>query len=147
MQIITTQDLHDRLAAGPVALFDVRGDVEYEAGHIPDAKSAPLGSLVFRVVRVMNPDSFVGVYSYGGDCALAAQAVQRLEDLGLENVHCYEEGLAGWQATGHPVVESVDAKVHTRGPVRECRSLIVDREQAYGGAFKGEPADVEGAGG
>jgi len=47
----------------------------------------------------------------------------------------------------HRARPSVHAKVHARGPVRECRPIIVDREQAYGGAFKSGPIDGEGAGG
>jgi rhodanese-related sulfurtransferase len=147
MNSLSTEQLHERLESGQAAVFDVRGDVEYEFGHIPGAKTAPLGSLVFRVARVMNPDSFVAVYSAGGDCSLVTQAAQRLENLGLRNVHRYEDGLEGWRAAGLPVVESVHAKVHARGPVRECRPVIVDREHAYGGAFKRKPVDGEGAGG
>jgi rhodanese-related sulfurtransferase len=147
MKTLSTEELRERLESGNPAVFDVRGDVEFELGHIPDAKTAPLGSLVFRVARVMNPDSFVAVYSAGGDCRLVTQAAQRLENLGLRNVHCYEDGLEGWRAAGLPVVPSVRAKVHARGPVRECRPVIVDRERAYGGAFSGRPDDGEGAGG
>jgi rhodanese-related sulfurtransferase len=147
MTTISTDELYERLESGPAAVFDVRGDVEFEIGHIPGAKTAPLGSLVFRVARLMNPDSFVAVYSAGRDCGLAARAARRLENLKLRNVHCYEDGLEGWRAAGLPVVESVRPKVDGRGPVRECRPLVVDRENAYGGAFKNSAVDVEGAGG
>jgi rhodanese-related sulfurtransferase len=147
MTSISTEELSKRLEAGQAAVFDVRGDVEFERGHIPGAKTAPLGSLVFRVARVMQPDSFVAVYSAGKDCGLAARAAQRLENLGLRNVHYYEDGLESWQAAGLPVVESVHAKVHARGPVRECRPIVVDKEHAYGGAFKETTLAVEGAGG
>jgi rhodanese-related sulfurtransferase len=147
MSTISTDDLHSRLESGDVAVFDVRGDVEFESGHIPGTKTAPLGSLTFRVARVMNPDSFVAVYSAGGNCRLAAEAAQRLENLGLRNVHCYKDGLDGWVAAGLPVVPSVHARAYARGPVRECRPVIVDRDNAYGGAFKGKPVDGEAAGG
>jgi hypothetical protein len=59
----------------------------------------------------------------------------------------YEDGLEGWQAAGLSVVESVHARVHARGPVRECRPIVVDTEHAYGGAFKDTTLAVEGAGG
>ena len=147
MNTLSIQELRERLESGPAAVFDVRGDVEFETGHIPGAMTAPLGSLVFRVARLMNPDSFVAVYSAGGDCGLAARAAQRLENLKLTNVHCYEDGLEGWRAAGHPVIASVGAKLVTQGPVVECRPLVVDRERAYGGAFSGKPEDVDGAGG
>lgn len=147
MKTITTGQLRETLKSGPVALFDVRGDVEYEQGHIPGAKTAPLGSLTFRVARIMNPDSTVVVYAGGSGSDLAEQAVQRLEDLGMTNVHCYSEGLEGWRAAGLSTIESPSPKSHTHGPVREVRPLIVDRERAYGGAFKHKPVEVGGAGG
>ncbi len=147
MTTISTEELRKRLESGPTAVFDVRGDVAFEESHIPGAHTAPLGSLVFRVARVMNRDSFVAVYSGGGDCKLGAQAAERLENLKLRNVHYYEGGLEGWQAAGLPVVSSVHAKVHARGEVRECRPVIVDRENAYGGAFRDATDRVEGAGG
>ena len=147
MTRISTEELSKRLESGQAAVFDVRGDIEFERAHIPGAKTAPLGSLVFRVARIMNPDSFVAVYSGGKDCGLAARAAQRLENLRLTNVHYYEEGLEGWQAAGLPVVESVHAKIHARGPVRECRPVVGDTEHAYGGAFKDATLAVEGAGG
>ena len=78
MTTISTEELSKRLDSGQAAVFDVRGDVEYERGHIPGTKTAPLGSLVFRVARLMEPDSFVAVYSAGEGCGLAARAAQRL---------------------------------------------------------------------
>lgn len=147
MKTINTEELKKRLESGSLALFDVRGDIDFEKGHIPGAKSAPLGSLVFRVASVMNPDSLIIVYSNGGECQLAAQAVDRLEKLRMRNVNCYCDGLKGWQAAGLTLVKPSLARVHTHGPVIECRPVIVDRERAYNGAFKGKPADVEGAGG
>ena len=147
MTTISTEELRERLDSGQGAIFDVRGDIEFERAHIPGAYTAPLGSLVFRVAGVMERDSFVAVYSGGKDCDLAFRAVERLESLKLRNVHLYREGLEGWQAAGLPVVESIHAKTHARGPVRECRPIIVDRKNAYGGAFRKAPSDTEGAGG
>jgi rhodanese-related sulfurtransferase len=147
MVTISTKELSERMESGQAAVFDVRGDVEFERAHIPGGKSAPLGSLVFRVARLMNPDSFVAVYSAGKDCDLAPRAAQRLENLGLENVHLYEDGLEGWLASGLSAIESVHAKVHARGPVHECRPLVVDLENSYGGVFKNSKIAVEGAGG
>jgi rhodanese-related sulfurtransferase len=146
MKTITTDQLFDRLQAGPVALFDVRGDVRYEEGHIPGAKTAPLGSLVFRVAGTMNPDSLVVVYSDGGD-DLASQAAARLTELRMTNVHVYEDGLEGWSTAGHEVVESPHAKVHARGEVIDVRPIVIDREKDYNGVFAGKPTSVEGAGG
>ncbi|MFH1810532.1 MAG: rhodanese-like domain-containing protein [Pseudomonadota bacterium] len=144
---MTTERLDELLHTGKVALFDVRGDMEFEKGHLPGAMTAPLGSLTFRVASVMKPDSLVVVYSAGGACHLAADAAVRLQDLRMTNVQVYEEGVKGWQEAGLPMVASNDPKSQAWGPVTECRPLIVDRENAYGGVFKNPPDDVEGAGG
>lgn len=147
MKTITTSELAEKLQSGPLALFDVRGDVKYEQSHIPGARTAPLGSLTFRVASIMNKDSQIMVYSDGGDCLLAAQAVERLENLGMQNVYCYADGMAGWLEAGQTVKQSVGAKQHTWGDVVECRPIVVDRERAYNGVFKTTSTSVEGAGG
>ena len=147
MKKIYTDELHRQLKQGPVALFDVRGDVLYEQGHIPGAKTAPLGSLGFRVNSTMNKDSYVVLYDDGGESMLAAQGVERLEGLGMTNIHIYSEGLTGWREAGLGYVESPNAKLHTQGPVKNCRALLVDRENSYGGAFRSTNMDVAGAGG
>jgi rhodanese-related sulfurtransferase len=147
MNKITAEQLNNDLMSETITIFDVRGDVDYEKEHIPGAKTSPLGSLIFRIVRVMNPESKIAVYSKGPGCKLAINAVERLENLGMLNVHYLAEGISGWKAAGFPVESSVSAKQHTHGPSIECRSIVVDRERAYGGAFKGDPVDTEGAGG
>ncbi len=96
---------------------------------------------------MMNPDSFVAVYSQGADCGLATEAVQRLENLGMTNIHYYQAGLKGWEEAGQRVIPSVSPKLHTHGAFQECRSVIVDRKRAYGGAFASSPSSSEAAGG
>ena len=147
MKSISNTKLKEILDNGDIALFDVRGDVLYEQEHIPGAKTAPLGSLVFRVARLMNPESRIVVYSNENNDDLAKQAVSRLTNLGLTNVHYLVGGLGGWKGAGYRTEMSVKAKLHTHGPAVDCRPVIVDRENAYGGAFKGDPVNTESAGG
>ena len=147
MKVISTDELRYRLKQGSTPVFDVRGDVDYEMGHIPGAKTAPLGSLVFRVASVMDPKSFIIVYSSSGD-GMAQEAAERLKGLNHPNVHCYVEGIEGWKSAGHPIVQSPAAKKIAQGPVIECRPIIVNTETAYGGAFKTtKQDDIGGAGG
>ncbi len=136
MKIIGTETLKELLATDAVALFDVRGDVAYEYNHIPGAKTAPMGSLSFRVADVMNRNSTVAFYSSGNGCPMASEAAERLESLGFTNVLCYEGGVAGWREAGNQTVPSPHPKLQARGPVVDCRPLVVDTENAYGGAFK-----------
>lgn len=147
MNTIRTNELKEILDTGPVALFDVRGDIAYEQGHIPGAKTAPLGSLVFRVASVMNNDSFIVVYSDDND-NLAKEAVERLNGLRHNNVYYLKDGIGGWKAAGLDVIESPKPKLIAQGPVTECRPVVVDTERAYGGAFKTTITDdIGGAGG
>ena len=144
MHRLATQELYRRVLAGPLALFDVRGDLEFAEGHIPGAKSAPLGALIARVARVMNPASFVAVYSWGDD-DLAGEAARRLEDLGMTNVHVYEAGYSGWKYAGYDVT-APDPTRQRNVPMR-TRRLVIDRKTALGGAFDGEPGSLPGAAG
>ena len=59
----------------------------------------------------------------------------------------FEDGLQGWEAAGLAVTPSVLPKVHAQGPVIECRPVVVDRDRAYGGAFKDAALNTESAGG
>jgi rhodanese-related sulfurtransferase len=136
MKIVDTKTLKELLAVDAVALFDVRGDVAYEYNHIPGAKTAPMGSLSFRVADVMKRDSSVAFYSCGNGCPMASEAAERLESLGFTNVFCYDAGIAGWREAGYHTVPSPHPKVEARGPSVDCRPLVVDTESAYGGAFK-----------
>ena len=47
----------------------------------------------------------------------------------------------------HAAVAGVGYSTIPRERGVDCRPLVVDRDRAYSGAFKGKPADVEGAGG
>jgi rhodanese-related sulfurtransferase len=147
MNIISQKELEKKMEAGPVALFDVRGDVDYEIAHIPGAKTAPLGSLVFRVASVMDDESFIVLYSSKND-RMAEEAAERLAGLRHENVWCLENGIDGWIQAGHDVMASPSAKKIAQGPVIDCRPIVVDVENAYGGAFKTTVSDdIGGAGG
>jgi 3-mercaptopyruvate sulfurtransferase SseA len=95
----------------------------------------------------MNPESYIVVYSNGGECPFAAEAAKRLEDLKLRNVHLYEGGLQEWREADLPVIPSPNAKLHTQGPVEEVRHVDVDTETAYGGAFKDKSYETEGSAG
>jgi rhodanese-related sulfurtransferase len=47
--IKSIDELHDRLRAGKAVLLDARPDVEYQAGHLPQAISIPLDELERRL--------------------------------------------------------------------------------------------------
>jgi rhodanese-related sulfurtransferase len=141
MKIITTEDLAKRVEAGDLAIFDVRGDLPFSREHLPGAKSAPLGSLTYRVGTVMNRDSQLVVYSQSRDCPLSAEAMQQLEGLGFTDVVRYVEGLDGWKEAGFEAEIPVRNRPQTEGEIVEVRPLVIDRAQAYGGVFSYSPTE------
>ena len=100
MERISVSDLRQRLNTNDIALFDVRGDDEYEAEHIPGAKTAPLTALRERIDGLVERDTPVGVYCGSTECDLSEKAASLLDEMGYQNVHELEEGLKGWKDAG-----------------------------------------------
>ena len=95
---VTIDELRDRLRAGKVVLLDVRPDVEYQAGHLPQAVSIPLDELERRLNELPYRRTLV-VYCRGPYCVLADEALALLSKRGRK-VARLEEGVAEWQQAG-----------------------------------------------
>src|ERR671938_1231782 len=67
---IGRDELIERMRKGDVVLVDVRPPEEYEAGHIPGARSIPLDELEGRLAE-LPPDREVVAYCRGPLCAYA----------------------------------------------------------------------------
>jgi rhodanese-related sulfurtransferase/DNA-binding transcriptional ArsR family regulator len=83
---------------GKLALLDVRPRVEYEAGHLPEAISIPLGELRQRIKELPKSKTIVA-YCRGPYCVFADQALDLLSRWGWK-VMRLEEGVAEWQQSG-----------------------------------------------
>jgi rhodanese-related sulfurtransferase/DNA-binding transcriptional ArsR family regulator len=101
---ISRRELLDRLDAGDVVLLDVRPGEEYAAGHIPGARSAPIGELVedLAAVEGLEADADIVAYCRGAYCVLAHDAVRLLQAQG-RRARRLEDGLLEWRTHGHPV--------------------------------------------
>ena len=77
-------------SAAPPLLLDVRGPLEYQRRHLPEAVLLPLPQLAARVAEVPRTRPVV-VYCQSG--VRSAQAVALLRELGYENVHTLSGGL------------------------------------------------------
>ncbi len=95
---VTIDELRDRLRAGQVVLLDVRPAEEYQAGHLPVAKSIPLDELEQRLDELPHNRTLV-VYCRGPLCVLADDALVVLSERGRK-VARLEEGVAEWQQAG-----------------------------------------------
>jgi rhodanese-related sulfurtransferase len=107
LEAITRKDLIRRL--DEVVVLDVRPRAEYEAGHIPGARSIPLAELRRRL-RTLPPNVEVVAYCRGRYCAFGDDAVRELRRRGY-GARRLEDGLPEWRQAGLPVVTGSRAHV------------------------------------
>jgi rhodanese-related sulfurtransferase len=100
---LSTADLSQRLSTGDVLLLDVRPRLEYEAGHLPDARSIPLDELPDRLTELPT-DALIITYCRGPLCVYADQALELITASGRHGARL-EEGVAEWQLTGYPLAD------------------------------------------
>ncbi|WAH36444.1 sulfurtransferase TusA family protein [Alicyclobacillus dauci] len=90
--VVSNEDLLKELVQKPVVL-DVREPMEYAFGHIPGAKSVPLGQLE-EAVKEMNPEQEVYVICRTGNRSDAA--CQILAGKGFSKVRNVVPGMSQW---------------------------------------------------
>jgi rhodanese-related sulfurtransferase len=90
-----------RVRQGEVTVLDVRPPEEYEAGHIPGARSVPLPDLVRRLAELPR-DAEIVAYCRGPYCVMSVEAVSLLRKAGFTAVRM-EEGVADWRARRWPL--------------------------------------------
>lgn len=99
--LVTRHELEALLSAGTVTLLDVRPTEEYVAGHIPGARSAPLGTLADEASALRRAGSVVA-YCRGSFCVMAHDAVRILGGAGVQ-ARRLEDGMLEWRTAGLPV--------------------------------------------
>ncbi len=80
------EELLSRIRRGEVTLLDVRPVAEYQAGHLPGARSIPLQELRARLSEVPR-DREVVAYCRGPYCPMATDAVTVLAAAGYRARH------------------------------------------------------------
>ena len=95
-------ELLRRVRRGEVTVLDVRPADEFHAGHLPGARSIPVGELAARLAEVPR-DRAVVAYCRGPYCVMAIEAVALLRKRGY-TAHRLEHGVADWRARGGRVV-------------------------------------------
>lgn len=97
---IEVRELADRLRKGEVAVIDVRGRAEWEAGHLPDVANIPVGYLTDRLAELPRDRPLVLQCQTGARSAIAASL---LRANGFTNVVNLVGGFSEWEAAGYPV--------------------------------------------
>lgn len=98
---VTAEDVRRLTDADEVALLDVRPAEEYAAGHIPGARSVPLGQLA-EAVPTLETQQPVVTYCRGRFCVMAHDAVRILGSHGVV-ARRLEDGMLEWRGRGLPV--------------------------------------------
>lgn len=100
LEPVTRRELEVRLKAGDVVVLDVRATAEFAAGHIPGARSVPIGAL--RRLRSLSKDIEIVAYCRGPYCVYADDAVRQLRRRGF-NAARLEDGYPEWKRAGLPI--------------------------------------------
>lgn len=94
LEAIGAAELRDRMDAGDVVLLDVRPRVEFDAGHIPGARSLPIEELERRLDELPD-DREIVAYCRGRYCVFSDEAVRLLRARGYR-ARRFETGAADW---------------------------------------------------
>jgi rhodanese-related sulfurtransferase/predicted transcriptional regulator len=98
LEAVGRQELAARLEAGDVVVLDVRPAPEFEAGHIPGARSVPVAELR-QHLRSLPKEVEVVAYCRGPYCVYADDAVRLLRRRGYQ-ARRLEDGFPEWKRAG-----------------------------------------------
>jgi rhodanese-related sulfurtransferase len=98
---ISAEDVQRYREAGEeVVVIDLRPADAFRAGHLPRARSLPLGELKWRTAEIPRAGRVV---LHAGTSGEAAAAYQALREAGYRNVMVLVGGLPAWIRLGYPV--------------------------------------------
>lgn len=100
---VTVDELRQALQEERVILLDVRPQIEYLAGHLPQARSIPIAELEAQLAELPKEREIVA-YCRGPYCVFADEAVSLLRAHGYA-AHRLQEGVTEWQHLGLPVMK------------------------------------------
>lgn len=101
LQPMGAHELLRHLSDDQIVLLDVRPAEEYEASHLPQARSIPVTELEARLAE-LPADREIVAYCRGPYCVFADEAVALLRARGY-SARRLEQGVPEWRALGLPV--------------------------------------------
>jgi len=107
LQPINAAELVERMEAGDVLILDVRPELEYRSGHLPQARSIPVDELEERLSELPQDQEIIA-YCRGPYCVFADEAVAILHNHGYRARRLID-GLPDWQALNLPVERVAEA--------------------------------------
>jgi rhodanese-related sulfurtransferase len=101
LQPMGAHELLRHLSDDQIVLLDVRPAEEYEASHLPQARSIPVTELEARLAE-LPADREIVAYCRGPYCVFADEAVALLRARGYR-ARLLEQGVPEWRTLGLPV--------------------------------------------
>ncbi|GDX82688.1 ArsR family transcriptional regulator [Deltaproteobacteria bacterium] len=98
LEAVDAAEVLRRALSGAVTVLDVRPVEEFQAGHLPNARSVPLAELRARLTELPR-DREVVAYCRGPYCVLAIEAVRVLREEGFTALRL-DTGPPDWRAAG-----------------------------------------------
>ena len=102
--VVDQETLSKMLKKGTVALLDLRPQVEFDAGHLPEAISCPMEQLGERIKSLPKGKTIV-LYCRGPLCLLGDIAQEQLAAKGISTLQ-FTDGVVEWAFAGRPVKKS-----------------------------------------
>jgi DNA-binding transcriptional ArsR family regulator/rhodanese-related sulfurtransferase len=96
---IAADEVRTRLQAGDMVLLDVRPSIEFDAGHLPGARSIPIDDLSQRLEELPS-NTLIVTYCRGPLCVYADQALELIIASGRQGARL-DAGVAEWQLAGY----------------------------------------------
>ncbi len=103
---ISRETLLAQARQGDIIVIDVRPQAEYEAAHLPFARSMPVAEIEKRLSE-LPPGKEIVAYCRGPFCLLADEAVALLSAKGYR-IRKLLDGVSEWQAAGLPLQTSIE---------------------------------------
>jgi rhodanese-related sulfurtransferase len=103
---VDRESLQQMLAKGDTVLWDLRPQLEFDAGHLPGAVSCPFGALA-ECIKSAPTDKTVVLYCRGPYCVLGDMAQEQLATRGIKAL-LLVDGVPEWASAGLPVKQSAN---------------------------------------
>jgi rhodanese-related sulfurtransferase len=101
LESVSRKQLIEQARKGDIVMIDVRPQAEYEAGHLPFARSMPLDEIGKRIAELPK-DKEIVAYCRGPFCLFAEEAAKLIASKGRK-VSKVLDGVAEWRTAGMPL--------------------------------------------
>ncbi len=121
MRALEPEEAAALLAAGGIDVVDVRDPRDWASGHLPGARSVPLGELRADPKGTLPKDGVLFVCARGMRSETAARVA---EDQGLCDVYSLDGGILAWASAGLPVEAPPEAAPAARAAAEEVATAV-----------------------